>query len=198
MFQYNFICNLYRCPVPTKIVYDEMVLVLTNAWKGKLKPREYNWIRDMTAIIYPGNLGVGLARRSIMDDFIKEHGRNYITNCPRICHQDQMFECLYQIHSDLGHARIEKSYKEVKDKYSNISRNIVEIFCDLCPLCALDKVIPSRKLPIKAILSSTFNDRGQMDCIDMQSCPDGPYRWILHYQDHLTKFSYFRAMRKKS
>ena len=47
-------------------------------------------------------------------------------------------------------------------------------------------------------MTDTFNDRGQVDLIDMQSNPDGEFRWILHYQDHLTKFTYLRAIRKKS
>jgi hypothetical protein len=31
----------------------------------------------------------------------------------------------------------------------------------------------------------------------MQSCPDGEYKWILHYQDHLTKFTYLRCKRQR-
>ena len=118
-------------------------------------------------------------------------------NCPKLAHAGQIFTILMRIHEELGHARIEKTYKEVCCQYSNVSRAMVDLICELCPLCALDKVVPSRKLPVKAILSTTLNDRGQMDCIDMQSSPDGQFRWILHYQDHLTKFSYGRPLRKK-
>ena len=56
-------------------------------------------------------------------------------------------------------------------------------------------VIQHGRIPI---LSETFNDRGQMDLIDMQATPDSEYKWILHYQDNLTKFSYLRALRNKS
>ena len=31
--------------------------------------------------------------------------------------------------------------------------------------------------------------RAQVDRIDMQSEPDGDIKWILVYQDHLTKFA---------
>ena len=31
----------------------------------------------------------------------------------------------------------------------------------------------------------------------MQSAPDGEFKWIMHYQDHLTKFSYLRALPNK-
>jgi hypothetical protein len=75
---------------------------------------------------------------------------------------------------------------------------MVSIFVEMCPLCAVDKSIPSRKSVREPIMTDTFNDRGQVDLIDMQSNPDGEFRWILHYQDHLTKFTYLRAIRKKS
>ena len=32
----------------------------------------------------------------------------------------------------------------------------------------------------------------------MQSQPDGPYRFILNYQDHLTKFVQLRPLKSKS
>ena len=31
----------------------------------------------------------------------------------------------------------------------------------------------------------------------MQSCPDGEYRYIMVYQDHLTKFTILEAMKTK-
>ena len=31
----------------------------------------------------------------------------------------------------------------------------------------------------------------------MQSAADGEYKWIMHYQDHLTKSSYLRALPNK-
>ena len=43
-----------------------------------------------------------------------------------------------------------------------------------------------------------FNSRCQVDCIDMQSCPDGEFKYIMVYQDHLTKFTMLEALKKKS
>ncbi len=81
---------------------------------------------------------------------------------------------------------------------SNISRAMAAMFIRMCPRCATHKIISVINMQRKPIISETFNDREQIDLIDVQSCPDGPFRWILHYQDHLTKFSYLRAIRKKS
>jgi hypothetical protein len=41
---------------------------------------------------------------------------------------------------------------------------------------------------VRPILSSSFNSRGHVDLVDMQSMPDGIYRSIMNYEDHLTKF----------
>ena len=51
---------------------------------------------------------------------------------------------------------------------------------------------------IRPIISNTFNSRGQVDLIDMQAIPIRCFKWILHYQDHLTKFSYLRAIINKT
>jgi hypothetical protein len=39
---------------------------------------------------------------------------------------------------------------------------------------------------ITPILTSMMNDRGQVDLIDMLGQQYNGYKWILHYQDHLT------------
>ena len=38
------------------------------------------------------------------------------------------------------------------------------------------------------ILSSDFSSRGPVDLVDIQSMAQPPYKWIMVYQDHLTKF----------
>lgn len=50
---------------------------------------------------------------------------------------------------------------------------------------------------VKPITSKDFNSRGQVDLIDMQSMPDGEFKWLLVYQDHLTKFVVLRALKNK-
>ena len=44
---------------------------------------------------------------------------------------------------------------------------------------------------------SEMNSRAQVDLIDMQSQPDGDLKWILVYQDHLTKFVQLRPVTSK-
>jgi hypothetical protein len=53
--------------------------------------------------------------------------------------------------------------------------------------CKEDKTPASKGLVVKPIVRKEFNSRGQMDLIDMQSLCYNDYRYIMVYQDHMTK-----------
>ena len=53
-------------------------------------------------------------------------------------------------------------------------------------------------LVVRPILSHYMNSRCQVDLIDRQSEPDGYYRFIMNYQDHLTKFNILRPLKRKT
>ena len=55
----------------------------------------------------------------------------------------------------------------------------------MCEQCILKKSrTETTKLVVRPITSTDFNSRCQVDLVDYQSCPDGEYKWIMHYQDH--------------
>jgi hypothetical protein len=85
--------------------------------------------------------------------------------------------------------------KEVNKKYANVTRDVLNLFKEMCKECQLKKrKIASKGLVVKPLLSKDFNSRGQVDLVDMQSMHDGD---ILHYQDHLTKFAVLRPLTSK-
>lgn len=47
---------------------------------------------------------------------------------------------------------------------------------------------------IRPITAKDFNDRAQIDLVDFQSLPDGDFKFILYYQDFLTKYHLLRAL----
>jgi hypothetical protein len=72
------------------------------------------------------------------------------------------------------------------------------LFKELCEECHLKKRrVASKGLVVKPLLSKDLNCRGQVDLVDMQSLSDGDYKFIMHYQDHLTKFSVLKALTSK-
>lgn len=63
---------------------------------------------------------------------------------------------------------------------------------------SIKKKTKKRGLVVRPILFTQRNSRCQVDLIDMQSEKDGNYRFIMNYQDHLTKFTMLRALKTKT
>ncbi|GFU16239.1 SCAN domain-containing protein 3 [Trichonephila clavipes] len=59
------------------------------------------------------------------------------------------------------------------------------------------KAFPRKGIVVCSIVSRDFNYRGQVDLVELQSIPDRNYKWLLHYQDHTTKFSFLRPLTSK-
>ncbi|XP_034245483.1 KRAB-A domain-containing protein 2-like [Thrips palmi] len=94
-------------------------------------------------------------------------------------------------------------------KYKNITQEAITIFLQLCPGCLGKKKMKLRGLTVKPMVFNKFNDRCQIDLIDLQSalveCQPGDeqevatdsYKWILVVQDHLTKYVHLRPLKSK-
>ncbi|XP_066960726.1 KRAB-A domain-containing protein 2-like [Macrobrachium rosenbergii] len=73
-------------------------------------------------------------------------------------------------------------------KYANITRDTIELFKSLCVQCEKKrKRCATKGVTVKPILSKDYGSRSQVDLVDMQSCAKGKHKWIMVYQDHLTK-----------
>ena len=106
-----------------------------------------------------------------------------------------MYSIVLRAHLNTGHGGREKMLKEVNKKYANVTRDVLNLFKEMCEECQLKKrKIASKGLVFKPLLSKDFNSRGQVDLVYMQSMRDGD---ILHYQDHLTKFAVLRPLTSK-
>ena len=111
---------------------------------------------------------------------------------------DEMYDIIKRVHISTGHGGRNKMLKELSTKYANISREVVELFKSLCVECIKKrKRCVTKGVVVKPILTSDYGSRGQVDLIDMQSLTHGNFKWILVYQDHLTKFCALRAITSK-
>ena len=104
------------------------------------------------------------------------------------CHINEIFDVVHEIHLSNGHGARDIMHHEAKKRYANVTREILQMYCELCEECQLKKNKVRKSLVIKPIVSTALNSRCQVDLIDMQSQKDGEFRHILNYQDHLTKF----------
>lgn len=89
--------------------------------------------------------------------------------------------------------------KHVADKYYNITEEAVKLYIEGCQECQMRRnKTTSKSAIVKPIRSQDFNQRCQVDLIDMRSEADGEYKWILNHQDHFTKFLHLRPLKYKT
>jgi hypothetical protein len=115
-----------------------------------------------------------------------------------VCLED-LFDTLSKHHSEKGHGGRDIMRATLNAKYANISTEQISIFLKLCETCQLKNNTRMKKhIVVKPIISDRFNARAQIDLIDMQTNPDGPYRFILNYQENLSKLCILRALKTKT
>ncbi|RXM31840.1 KRAB-A domain-containing protein 2 [Acipenser ruthenus] len=92
-------------------------------------------------------------------------------------------------HIATGHGIRDRVIKLLSAKYENITREAIQVFIAFCLECQEKRKCPMTKgVVVKPILSCEYLSRGQVDLIDMPSISRGNFKWIMVYQDHLTKF----------
>jgi len=82
-------------------------------------------------------------------------------------------------------------------KYKNITRESIMLYLNVCISCQKKGSTAKKGLVVKPIISNELNSRCQIDLIDMQEQRDENYKFILVYQDHLTKFVLLRPLMHK-
>ena len=81
--------------------------------------------------------------------------------------------------------------------YKNVTVESIVTYLRLCEPCQKKQKTLKKGVVVKPILHSEMNSRCQIDLIDMQANPDNKSKFILVYQDHLTKFVLLRALSSK-
>lgn len=110
---------------------------------------------------------------------------------------DELFDILYDTHSAIGHGGRNRMVSELKNNYCNITNETIMVFLKLCAECHKKTVCSKISLAPKPILQPTFNSRAQVDLIDMQSRRHNDYRFIMYYQEHLTKYIMLKPLKSK-
>ena len=137
-----------------------------------------------------------LSKTNLSDGSVSVHLRCAKSN-RLISSIDTIFDEIRTQHLITGHGARDITNNKLKETHANVTKEIVQLYVDLCETCAMKKRKIRKSLVIKPIISNLLNSRCQIDLIDMQSTPDGDYKHICHYQDHLTKFSILRPHKTK-
>uniref|UniRef100_A0A8C0VXM4 SCAN domain-containing protein 3 n=1 Tax=Castor canadensis TaxID=51338 RepID=A0A8C0VXM4_CASCN len=110
-------------------------------------------------------------------------------------HSEDVFDILHDTHLSIGHGGCARMEKVLQAKYKNITKEAIMLYLTLCKPCQQKPSKFKRALTSKPI--KEINSRCQVDLIDMQSNPDGQYKFIMHYQDLHTKLNFLRPLKSK-
>lgn len=114
-------------------------------------------------------------------------------------HKEQLFDIIHAAHLETGHGGKHKLEKNIKTKYVNITREVILDYLELCLICKKKKAHSKKGTVVKPLVFKEINQRDfQVDLIDMQTSQDGEYKFILNYQEHLTKFVCLRPLKTKT
>jgi len=152
---------------------------------GKKSAKDYRYIRKYDIITLNGQERL---IKSISNN--SENVHYYVSN-------DELFDILHDSHIAIGHGGRDRMVYELKTKYCNITKETIMIYLSLCMHCEKKSSNPKRGLVSKPILHNAFNSRAQVDLIDMQSQSYNEFKFIMNYQDHLTKFVLLRPLKSK-
>uniref|UniRef100_A0A8C4SKZ6 Integrase catalytic domain-containing protein n=1 Tax=Erpetoichthys calabaricus TaxID=27687 RepID=A0A8C4SKZ6_ERPCA len=101
----------------------------------------------------------------------------------KFVHAEELFDILYSTHLSIGHGGRDRMIKQLNTLYKNITQAQIKI--------------AKKGIVVKLSISSHFNSRCQVDLIDYQSQPDGKFKFLLVYQNYLTKFVVLKPLTSK-
>ena len=67
------------------------------------------------------------------------------------CATSEMYDIIHTAHLQIGHKREKAMENEIKNKYFNVTREVIYIYLDLCQSCALKKKAKSKGLVVKPL-----------------------------------------------
>jgi len=120
-----------------------------------------------------------------------------------VLHMLDVFDVFLSAHNQLGHLKTERTLAALKPQYYSATADLVKVFVDDCSVChQKNSGIEKKKGARKPIISSKFQDRFQVNLIDMQTIRrrdvyGNMMRWIMTVKDHSTGLIYLVALPRK-
>ena len=139
---------------------------------------------------------------SIFEENEGEHSQD-----KRVLSIEEQYDIIQRVHLEHNHVRRDGLHKRLVQEYHGITEKACVLFLASCEECHLRKANKSVKsLVVKPISSTRFLSRCQVNLIDFRDMSEQhnmsdsgtPYKWLLVYQDHFTKYLLLRPLKHKS
>jgi len=172
--------------------------------KSQLKnkyPQAYDWAKTYDVIV------VGTEKPMLVYSFkgVSKEGEIVgLDQCQQVLHRDNVYDNIIALHTGTegsgktGHPKARTFKKAVVAKYGkSVPAWATDLLCATCPVCIRQQTRKKPKAGHTPIFTPGFNSRCQIDIIDMQSMPDGPFKYILGYHCHGIKAPLLYALATK-
>lgn len=103
---------------------------------------------------------------------------------------------LKQCHDQKQHCGRQTTIQHIKAEFVYIPENIVVDYLKKCNICASRTALP-KPVTGKAIYAKGVMHHVEVDLIDMSSRPDGESKYIIHMQDHTSKYCWAKPLSSK-
>jgi hypothetical protein len=111
----------------------------------------------------------------------------------RVVTNKEVFNTIKQTHIELDHAGGKRTYSAVNQRFYGINKKEVEYLLRECQICLRARPTRTRS----PIVREYTLERVHIDLVDMRPEPDRQYKWILHVQDHFSKYSWLYPLESK-
>ena len=112
----------------------------------------------------------------------------------RVVAVEDLWETLMGVHEQVCHGGRTRMEKYLVEHGSHVPRPVIHLFPrSLCQATRGRK--RTHKIVHKPIIPDDVGQRGQANLVDLQMVPDNDYKFILNYQDCLSKYFILRPLR---
>ena len=117
-----------------------------------------------------------------------------------VSNTDTVFEDITRAYiSEGSHLRTEKLTKKCRQFHGlSIPGWMCKAYVECCPICQANTRRKKMKAGSQPIVTRGMFNHGQIDLIDFQSMPDGPFKYLLNYEDHGGKLQVLHPLSAKT
>lgn len=181
----------------TKKEYNELVYTVNNyniAKKSKNLLWAVTYIKNNNVHKYVNLNGDIIPGHEIVIPSPKNNGE-YL----RFAYVEMMENAIKEVHVSCGHRKSRSTHNKLSSIYANITREIVEEFCERCVICKdSDPVINRAPKVLHPIISPGIFQHIVIDLVDFSSHPCGNFVQVLHIIDHLSSYHFVSALTSKT
>lgn len=117
----------------------------------------------------------------------------------RVAHSENLAKIIKATHIACGHKKSRTTHQKLSLKFLNISRELVESYCERCVICRdTDPIVNRAPSDLHPIIAERLFHHIEIDLVDFHNDPCEGYHYVMHVVDHQSNFHFIHALRSKT